>query len=328
MQNKYYAAKINDEHIKNSSSGGVFYSLASKIIEEGGVVFGAAYNENFKVIHKMVEDIDELIALQGSKYVQSDVGDSFKIVLWHLNNGRKVLFSGTPCQVVGLYNFLNLKRCKGLANLLTVEIVCHGVPSGGIFKDYIATLQKEKKLKTYEFRSKDKNKNFVIRLEYEDGQKIYKNALLDPYYAAFLADLTIRQTCYKCKFCGLERKADITLGDFWGVEKVKTTLKNTQSASLVVCNSEYGLTSFERVMNSIDFCEVTVNEATKYQPQLCNSVREYMVPKKRDFVFYLWREKTPDVFFDTLKKESVNKKKVVFNYIPSPLLRLIKRFIQ
>lgn len=327
MQNKYYAAKINSEHINDSSSGGVFYSLASKVIEEGGVVFGAAFDDKFKVVHKMIEGIDSLKDLQGSKYVQSDLGNSFKEVLQFLNQGRNVLFSGTPCQIAGLNSFLNITGHKDKSKLLTVEIVCHGVPSGGIFRDYITNLQVEEKLKKFSFRSKDKNKNFVIGLEFENGKKIYKNALLDPFYASFLADLTLRQTCYKCHFCGPERIADITLGDFWGIEKVKTSLSNPQGASLLVCNSARGYTYFRKIENCMNYSEVTFDDATKLQPQLRNVNRFYKMPTKRNEIFESWKNRPTNEFLDKLKKESINKKKVLFNCIPAPLVKIIKRFI-
>lgn len=152
-----------------SSSGGTFTILASEIIKDNGVVFGAKFDEDFNVVHDYVEDINGLSNFRGSKYVQSNIGDSFIQAKKFLDEGRKVLFSGTPCQIGGLKSYLN----KGYENLVTVDLICHGVPSPMIWQRYIAELGDGKKLSSMTFRDKSKGWNSgVLKYSFEDGSEI------------------------------------------------------------------------------------------------------------------------------------------------------------
>lgn len=228
-----YAAKIKDTAIsKKSSSGGAFYALASQVLNEGGVVFGAKYNSDWTVEHGYTESIEGLELFMGSKYMQSVIGDSYSQAQRFLKANRKVLFSGTPCQIAGLKRFLR-KEYGGL--LLTVDVVCHGVPSPKIWEEYLAQILKsydikKSNLESLSFRDKSTGWNdFSILLrskrpfskagdgnEYILLKEVHRR---NAYMTAFLRNYNLRPSCFNCPFkCG-KSSSDITLGDFWGVRR-------------------------------------------------------------------------------------------------------------
>lgn len=327
---KYYAAICEDRNIvRSSSSGGIFFSLAKQVIEEKGVVCGAAFDSDLKVRHILVETFSDLKRLQGSKYVQSEMGRMYKAIASLLADQRTVLFSGVPCQVSGLYSFLEANKIPYFGKLITMEVLCHGVPSPGIFFDYIQELERElnEKIIAYAFRSKDLNKNFTIKIVDESGKVRYRNALTDPYYAGFLSNLTLRPSCYRCRFCGKERKADITAGDFWGIEKapVSKILKN--GCSLVICNSLQGERFLQKCADELLLVQVEEEIAIRSQPQLKNCQRTDRVPAGRDQVFAIWQQEKPEKFLQYLKAVSVNRKKVLVNFFPRWLIRMVKEIV-
>lgn len=327
MNSLCYAVKYQGINSTKSSSGGAFYILAKYLIEkEKGIVCGASFDASFRVIHTFVDKVNDLYKLQGSKYVQSNIDNCYNQIYEYLKDDKKVIFSGTPCQVNGLYMFLNAKNCRKTENLITIEILCHGVPSPGIFKDYIKSLNTDKRsLSEYNFRSKDKNKNFIIKLTYIDSKIRYKNALLDPYYAAFLSNKILRPSCYNCNFCGKNRKADITIGDFWGIEKIENLYENSKYSSLLLCNSKLGLELFNKVKENISCKEVPYEKGIDKQPQLKNITRKYKIPVDRKNIFEKWRKNSNKEFFKYLKSVSINKKKIIFNILPENVKNIFKR---
>ena len=325
MEKKCYAVKYNGEGATNSSSGGVFFMLAQKVIEMfNGQVCGAIFNEKFEVEHRFIDNINDLKKIQGSKYVQSYIGNCYQECFDYLKKGTTVLFSGTPCQISALYKFLEIKEMKDFSNLITVEIICHGVPSRGIFRDYIKYLNsKNGDLREYYFKSKDKKKDFVIKCVYDNKVKYY-NALKDPFYAAFLKDIILRPSCYNCRFCGLNRVADFTIGDFWGIEKVKIS-KEYENSSVMILNNDKAIKLVKYLENDCLLYNVSINEAIKEQPQLNSSTRIIKVPYLRDNTFMLWKDDNPKEFFNYLKNVSINRKKVFFNYLPKAAIKIVKR---
>lgn len=211
----YAAVNRNAEIVAKSSSGGIFYSVARTILAKQGVVFGASMDDSFKVRHISVESIDELSKILRSKYVQSSLGDSYARVKSILREGRSVLFSGTPCQIAGLKSYL-LNR--DYENLLTVEVVCHGVPSQDFFDDYRNFLEsKVGPLKAYTFRYKEKSENGMKWFSsYESSKKkVVFNWPEDSYNYFYMKSLIYRDSCYECKFAKRNRNADLTLCDYW-----------------------------------------------------------------------------------------------------------------
>lgn len=240
---EFYGGQIHNDDIRiQSSSGGFFTLLAQHILSLGGTVYGAAYDlEKMLVCHRRVTQVDGLAALRKSKYVQSDTDRIFLKLEDDLNTGLPVLFSGTPCQVAGVYHYLG----KTPSNLFTIDIICHGVPSPGLFTSHFSMIEEKlaSPLINIDFRTKDKGwgsfLNFFLKIETKD-RKMLTYAPLDAYYTAFLANLSLRPVCFQCKFASTNRVADITLGDFWGVQKQQPDLFDGKGTSLVMVNTTKG----------------------------------------------------------------------------------------
>lgn len=268
-----YAASAKDREVLfQSSSGGIFALLAHKVLNDGGVVFGAAYvesGESISVEHIRVDNNDDLYKLQGSKYVQSNIGEIYTLVKSDLIENRSVLFSGTPCQVAGLRSYLN----KEYNNLYTVDIVCHGVPSQKLFHSMI---------KYYEHQFKGHIRNFSFREKRRGWTDYY--ALIDvdikgishkkhiycknmAYYQYFLQAVIFRENCYACKYAKRNRVSDITLGDYWGIETAHPSLFNDNSwrenlnngISCVLANTSKGIS----LLNSVK--ELACFEKSNYE---------------------------------------------------------------
>ncbi len=233
----------SDEAIRSrSSSGGVFYALAAKVLDNGGIVYGAAFDEKWEVAHKSVENVKDLKALCGSKYLQSRIEGVYVQVRQQLNRGRQVLFSGTPCQCVALRNFLG----KEYANLLLVDLICHGVPSPKVWRQYVDYRAKGEKISKISFRDKKLSwERFLLSFSFEKGSKnIAEDLHNDLYLKGFLQNLYLRPSCHKCKFCRTNRSVDITLGDYWGVQQDLPAMYDGKGTSLVMLYSDKGREAF------------------------------------------------------------------------------------
>lgn len=245
-----YAAINNDESIRmQSSSGGIFTLLAEYVIENGGVVFGACFDRDWNVVHDYTETKEGLVRFRGSKYVQSNVGNSFSQVKIFLDAGREVLFSGTPCQVAGLKNYLR----KPYPNLLTIDLVCHGVPSPDVWRKYLQeTVCKAYRIKKnksavnicdyisdIKFRAKDKGwKKYSFKIEYKDGRIEINPFYENPYMNIFLSNLSLRPSCYVCPAKLNNVQSDITLADFWGVNKIDPNIDDDKGCGLLFLNNK------------------------------------------------------------------------------------------
>lgn len=225
---------------KNSTSGGIFFYLAQKIIAKNGLVCGAIYDENLNVVHSIIDNTMDLQKILGSKYVQSDMKNNFSIIKDKLDMGIIVLFSGTPCQVEGLKSFLG----KEYENLYTCDIICHGVPSPKVFTKYKNDLEKKysSKLVSINFRNKISGwQGYSFSAKFENGREYIIKSSENSYMKAFLNDIDLRDSCPTCKFAKLPRNCDFTLGDFWGVDKYYPQLnKDNKGTSLVLVHSEKG----------------------------------------------------------------------------------------
>lgn len=265
---------------ENSSSGGIFTHLAEKIISEGGVVFGARFDDSFSVIHDFAESTEELAEFRGSKYVQSRIGDVYKRVKEFLEIGRYVYFSGTPCQIAGLKAYL----VKDYNTLFTQDLICHGVPSPAVWKRYVKYHEIEKDSKTIRtfFRYKKYGwKKYSLLFEYSDNREYTQPLTKDLYLKGFLSNLYLRDSCYHCCFKGKERISDITLADFWGVENIVPEINDDKGTSLVLINTDKGKRLFESVNSSLDVKSVDRNEALKYNTAAFQSAT--INPKRSQF---------------------------------------------
>lgn len=273
-ENTAYAAKTKKESVlQSSSSGGIFTEIATFILENEGVVFGAAFDNEFHVKHIGISHINDLHKLQGSKYVQSEIGNTYIEAKEYLDAGKMVLFTGTPCQIAGIYNFLN----REYENLYTQDIVCHGVPSPMVWKKYIEFREQKAlgKTKKIYFRNKKYGwKNYSIQFEFTNHVEYLKEFSEDIYMRGFLKNIFLRPSCYQCKFKTMTRRSDITLADFWGIEKVCPEMYDKKGTSLVMLNSQKGNEIFDLVKNSIDWSRVDFSEAAKYNSSIFMSVKK------------------------------------------------------
>lgn len=262
-----FAAYNIDEAVRSlSSSGGMFGLFAKKVIGNGGVVFGVAFDFSYKsVYHTAVDNLEELPKLYGSKYLQSDTGNSYKEVEMQLQEGKSVLFVGTSCQIAGLKSYLR----KEYEKLVTVDVICHGVPSPKVWSDY-ATIQEEKagaKLAGVAFRDKRCGwKNSVLL--FDNGKESFRLSSKDYYIKGFLSNLYLRDSCYACRFKGKNVLSDISLGDFWGIEKVLPNFSDNKGASAVILNTEKGVKFFDEIKSETVLQSVSYNDVLAGNPAL------------------------------------------------------------
>lgn len=275
---KVFALNSKDDEIrKNSSSGGAFTLISNYILKSGGVVFGAMFNEEFEVIHAFIEEINQINKLQGSKYVQSKIGDSFQEVKYFLDMGRLVYFSGTPCQIEGLKMFLR----KDYENLVIQDILCHGVPSPKVWKKYIDYRKKIdlEDPKHISFRNKDIGwKNFSMKFEYSNGKEYINEKNNDMFMIGFLRNVFLRPSCYNCKLKSLERNSDITLGDCWEIADLKKEMFDDKGTSFVITHSNKGKKIFDKIKQNGLICEFDVSDGVSngglYDSAYCNLERK------------------------------------------------------
>lgn len=283
--NCFAAINLNEEERNNSSSGGVFSLLMKKTIEEDGVVFGAAFDDNWMIRHYPAQTLQDTYRFQGSKYVQSNVSGCYKAVKKALNEGRKVLFSGTACQIAALHTFLG----RQYENLLTVDVVCHGVPSPGIWQDYLLQEGPVNNITDIRFRDKSsgwKNYSFLMAFRNKKAKRVLHHKNI--YMQGFLNNLYLRPSCHSCSFKGGRCGSDITLGDFWGIEKVSPKIDDDKGVSVVLVNSEKGKAAIYSV--SMHFEDVSYEQAIQ-----CNSCIVKSTPESK------WRS----VFWEHYGKEGL-----------------------
>ena len=257
--NCYAIWSKNSEYSSKCASGGLSTGFAESVVKNDGVVYGVKFDEELNLVFDSTENHDFSVFM-GSKYVQSDTRHIYSDVQKKLKDGRQVLFVGTPCQVGGLKNFLR----KDYENLITVDLICHGTPPISYLKDHIKGVTDEK-ITDISFRGE---KDFFLTL-YNNEECVYsKRNHEDTYFTAFLEGLTYRDNCYTCKFARPERVADITIGDFWGLDKSTMTKKHNGRISLMIVNTQKGKVFFDTVKESFEFEERDINEALKHNGQL------------------------------------------------------------
>ena len=265
-----YLIRANDETIRSeSTSGGAFSLIAEQTLREGGVVYGAAFDENFKVIHQKVESVTELKKFRNSKYVQSFLGNTFTEIRNYLKDGRKVLFSGTPCQVEGLYHFLHGKT----ENLLLVDIVCHAVPSPLFWERYKEYRSNGTRLVAASFRDKTKYgyQYSQMKMEYENGENIFCGVESDPYLRAFFSDLSDRPSCYECAFKKRYRVSDVTIWDCFTIHDLDKSLDDNKGVTRTLVHSEKGNQAIQRIENAV-VKEISPDKAVNKVRELVMSV--------------------------------------------------------
>ena len=269
-KNTYAVINSNEATRSNSSSGGVFALLSENVIEAGGVVFGAKYDEDWQVKHDYTETKECLRFFQGSKYVQSDIGNTYKMACDFLKANRMVLYSGTPCQIAGLRKYLR----KDYRNLIAVEVVCHGVPSPAVWRSYLLQINpQKKKITEINLRSKKRGwKHYSYLLKAGKDILVDEYAYESGYLQGFSLNLTLRPSCYSCPAKGLKSGADITLADCWGVETKPEIPNDDMGISAVLLNTPKGQDFFERI--NVKCYDLDYGFIKSYNPSIVSSPQE------------------------------------------------------
>lgn len=264
------AAKSPDEASRMAStSGGVFTELARDVLARGGAVFGAAYDDRFRVVHICAEDETNLVRLRGAKYAQSDLVDSFREVKRRLDKGQPILFSGTPCQVLGLRSYLRWDY----DNLLLVDLVCHSVPSPLVWEKYLEYISAEKTLTAVNLRCKDTGWShyaYSNRFDFSDGSSRLDRSGDSLYMKLFVGGQISRPSCTNCPAKGYARGSDLTLGDFWGIWDIAPELDDDRGTSLVLIQTVKG----RAAMSCLDTHEVTLEEASRSNSAILRATAE------------------------------------------------------
>lgn len=284
-----------------SSSGGAFTEIARSVLETGGVVFGCALNNKLQAEHIYVETLEELeTKLRGSKYVQSKIGKSYSQARDFLRQGRTVLFSGTPCQIAGLKNFLR----KDYENLITVDLICHGVPSPLIFEEYKKYIAQTEKMNLTDVKFRCKKSSWIFynmtitgHVEKSSAQKTYIGRYYDdPYIRGFLRDYFLRPSCHQCHFTSTNRCSDFTIADWWGYKKKKSDDKNfrCKGVSLILANTDAALKLLPQL--NMTLCKRTLDDALKTNKSLTQA---FVAPKER---VAFWEDYKKNNFAELIKK--------------------------
>lgn len=274
------------EDRKKSSSGGAFSAFARYVLQQGGMVAGAAFDEHLQLRHRVITNVEDLSLLRGSKYLQSSIGEVFRQIKQALKEKRWVLFCGTPCQVSGLYRYLGNMRKNEC--LITLDLVCHGVPSQKAFDAYIQKIQKVTSGIPcgFSFRQPD---GWYYRsvVKFTDGRKKILRYDQNVYMPAFFRGYFHRECCFRCRYARLPRQGDFTLADFWGLGNHGVPFRKNKSAgvSLVLANSSRSVGILQEIAPTI-FCEErSLQEALKENTQLKESLPR---PEERDTVYRNW----------------------------------------
>lgn len=271
---KVYAVRHRKESIREQSrSGGVFSALSDYVLEQGGTVYGCVLTDTFEAIHVRADQKEQRDRMRGSKYVQSKIGESYKNVQMDLRAGKKVLFTGTSCQITGLKCFLG----KEYDTLFCVDIVCHGVPSPAVWKAYLQWQENQhhSSVSSVDFRNK---KDFgwrghVETLHFSNGKAINSNIFANLFYSHQI----LRPCCYECPYKSILHPGDITIADYWGIEKAAPELDDNKGVSLVLINSEQGMELFKKIKNVLIFKKTRIEDSM--QPPL---IGPFPQPKERE----------------------------------------------
>jgi len=271
---------IDEEVRKTSTSGGMFVAISDEVLQQDGVVYGAGYGEDLSVRHKRAETEEQRDEFKGSKYVQSDLGDTFLQVRRDLQNGRKVLFTGTPCQVSALTSFLR----KDYHNLFTVDVLCHGTPSNKLWQEHLAVIEKVNKSRVIHVNFRDK----TIGWHQPRTKIVFQEKIIgkikgeQSYFQLFNPNYMLMPACHNCKFRNFARPSDMTIADFWGIEKSMPEFDDNKGVSLVLVNSDKGKTFLKNIQD-----KMVIKRSAKEHCALDQIIEPVPKNKKSD---QFWRE--------------------------------------
>lgn len=264
----------NDKLLKNSSSGGMFSLIAMFVFEKGGAIYGAAFDDNMYLRHIRITDKEKLNKLMGSKYVQSDIGNTYRQARKDLENGLFVYFTGTPCQIQGLKLFLR----KDYDNLLTTDLVCHGTPSYKIFANTMHHIERKKHGRIYSYLFRDKSvggwscsssSSSYRRIKDDKEFFLPRNNDMSAYYNAFISGNIMRYVCYRCPFANIYRVSDITLADCWGIDTIAPDFPNMKKGvSTVLINTQKGKIVWKAICDKTIYRQISETDAVSNNANL------------------------------------------------------------
>lgn len=313
-----FACMNLDEEVRlTSSSGGIFTLLAEYVLEKGGTVFGAAYNNRYEVEHIAIDNKKDVWRLRGSKYVQSRIGNSYIDCKQKLENGSFVLFTGTPCQISGLLSFLG----KRYDNLLTQDIICHGVPSPMVWQKYLdwecyKHTSCIMSTSVPQFRNKSFGwKKYSLHLEFENGDTLTESFSDNAYLKAFIGNVSLRPSCYSCFSKSERRQSDITLADLWGIRHIVSDMDDDKGTSLVIVNSDSGRKMLDVIKEKVYMRKLDFDTAISYNSAaICSA----SMPGRRKNFF----EDIDRVAFDKAVNNNVKQHGIIYK-----IMRRIKGMI-
>lgn len=321
-----YAVYANETEKRDAgSSGGFFGLLAEQILDEGGHVWGAAFDDTLKLVHRKADNHKELIPLLKSKYIQSDLTGVYAQIKKDIREGVKTLFCGTPCQVNALKNYVG----RNSENLFTVDFVCHGVPNQRLFDMSIRWYEAKHKVKVdwFQFRYKGEGvkhpQAFALRHKGEEKVRVGLHYQF-PYYFGFQKYMTLRPSCYHCKWACSERPGDITLGDYWGIEKYIPQLNAKDGVSMILCNTDVG-SELLNVLTKEN--KITVHTLSLKNAVECNGCLQGASPMKAERALFFQHLQEWD-FDKVVKVHLTPKKKWIFDLfygIPKPIRDVVRK---
>lgn len=282
-----YAVQCKEKIREKCSSGGVFGAIAEHVIDIGGVVYGAAFNSDFtKLLHIGIKEKKDLKLIYKSKYLQSEINDSFREIKEKIESGKMVAFCGCPCQVDGLKSFLG----KNYDNLLTIDILCHGVPSPLAYRVFLKEVAngKEGRITGVDFRDKKFGWGKLLSVSFEQGLDVHYDYYNGNYMRAFSKGFSMRECCFGCRYAQINRVGDITLGDFWGIKQFNSSLDDGKGTSLVICNTKKGEDFFKNINKDINIIKaIHLKEVIKISEKNNGAlIRPTYRPQMRDCFFY------------------------------------------
>ena len=313
LKNCFVAYTKDDRYKSNSSSGGIFPIIATKIINDNGIVIGAAFDKNKKLRHIAITNEIELERLKGSKYLQSDLDNIFSYIKKNIDN-KKILFVGTPCQVAGLKSFLK----KEYDNLICIDLFCHGVPSPKLFKKYVNELEKDNSDRLVDYNFRDKTTGWD---SYSNTAKFCNSTITELqknnyYMKLFLSDVALRESCFNCNFKIGNKYSDITLGDFWGVTKYYPDMYSKNGVSAIIVNTEKGERILDLIKSELKYKNCKLDEIIVGNPMIKFSTNR---PNERDLFF----EKIDERSIAELVKKYVPKVSFI-SKLKNILIRLLR----
>lgn len=267
--NRYFGAKAKDKNVRyGSSSGGVFPILAKYVLERKGVVYGAGYDSNMRVVHRQARNLEELETIKRTKYVQSSLEGIFLRMERHLRAKRPVLFCGTPCQTRAVRLFFGQAFGSGYEGLILVDLVCYGVPSPGIWGDYVKYMERKRhgKMTDFSFRDKRARDSGHTCVSVISGREYAGSAYQDRFCRMYFANFNLRPSCYGCKFCTVDRDSDFTIGDFWGIGHVRPDMDDGMGNSVVLLHTDKAKEIWAQIRDRMDWFECKKEEIL--QPRL------------------------------------------------------------